>query len=255
MRAFQLSIALAALALCTAAATVEGVAYDVFSLEPVSAIVEANSTPRQVAVAANGSYSLELQPGSYALTAKTFSREGDELVLSGTAEENITVAGEGRFHLDLIIMPLVDEIPLLELPEIPQIDENSSKLAESAAEEAAPSEAQPWLLYGGALLALLAAAGALFILRGRRAPPARPSAPAESKPVEEKKAAGGELTTDERTALDALSKADGRLGQKELRKMLGWSGAKASLVVTGLEEKGAVRRIRKGRGNIVRITG
>jgi uncharacterized membrane protein len=51
--------------------------------------------------------------------------------------------------------------------------------------------------------------------------------------------------------LDFIKKEGGRTTQKDIRKNLGLSEAKASLIVTELEHDKKVRRIKKGRGNII----
>ncbi|PIU72321.1 hypothetical protein COS79_03525, partial [Candidatus Woesearchaeota archaeon CG06_land_8_20_14_3_00_33_13] len=43
----------------------------------------------------------------------------------------------------------------------------------------------------------------------------------------------------------------GRVTQKEIRKQIPLSEAKISLMITELEDKGIVKRIKKGRGNII----
>ena len=53
-------------------------------------------------------------------------------------------------------------------------------------------------------------------------------------------------------ALEIIKKHDGRLTQKELRKeMMYLSEAKVSLIVTELEHKEKIEKIKKGRGNIL----
>ncbi len=48
-----------------------------------------------------------------------------------------------------------------------------------------------------------------------------------------------------------IKKSKGRTTQKEIRKNLAMSEAKASLIVTELEHKGIVTRIKKGRANVI----
>jgi len=53
-------------------------------------------------------------------------------------------------------------------------------------------------------------------------------------------------------ALEIIKKHDGRISQKELRKeMLPLSEAKISLIVTELEHRNVVEKIKKGRGNVI----
>jgi uncharacterized membrane protein len=51
--------------------------------------------------------------------------------------------------------------------------------------------------------------------------------------------------------LNFIKKQSGRTTQKEIRKNLGLSEAKASLIITELEHKKIVKRIKKGRGNVI----
>jgi uncharacterized membrane protein len=51
--------------------------------------------------------------------------------------------------------------------------------------------------------------------------------------------------------LDIIQQAGGRLTQKELRSKMKCSEAKVSLMVTDLEDRGLVRKVKQGRGNII----
>ena len=53
-------------------------------------------------------------------------------------------------------------------------------------------------------------------------------------------------------AIEIIKKHDGRINQKTLRKeMLDISESKVSLILTELEHKGKIERIKKGRGNVI----
>ena len=53
-------------------------------------------------------------------------------------------------------------------------------------------------------------------------------------------------------ALEIIKKHDGRISQKKLRKeMLYLSEAKVSLILTELEHKGLIEKVKKGRGNVI----
>src|SRR3989338_10008925 len=83
-----------------AAATVSGVAYDFYSLEPAkNVVVTVNSTPPQTVVAREGFYSLQLQPGKYRIDAKVYYRGN----VTHETSETITVGSDdGRYSLDLL---------------------------------------------------------------------------------------------------------------------------------------------------------
>jgi len=89
-------------------ATIHGTVYD-FGLNKVSdAIVEIDTSPRQLVVAKNGSYSFDVPPGSY--TLKAIHEKSDSEIV-----ENISALSEGRYILDLILFPsLESEEALLE---------------------------------------------------------------------------------------------------------------------------------------------
>jgi uncharacterized membrane protein len=63
-----------------------------------------------------------------------------------------------------------------------------------------------------------------------------------------------ELTNDEKAFLEAIKRNEGVIEQKEMRKALGWSDAKTSLISKSMETQGFVKLVRKGRENIVKIT-
>jgi len=51
--------------------------------------------------------------------------------------------------------------------------------------------------------------------------------------------------------LSFIDKEGGRTTQKDIRKNFPQSEAKISLMIAELEEKGLIKRIKKGRGNII----
>ncbi|MHC1595544.1 MAG: helix-turn-helix transcriptional regulator, partial [Candidatus Syntropharchaeales archaeon] len=51
--------------------------------------------------------------------------------------------------------------------------------------------------------------------------------------------------------VEILKKHDGRMTQKELRKLLPHSESKISLMITDLENRGIVTRVKRGRGNVI----
>ena len=60
-----------------------------------------------------------------------------------------------------------------------------------------------------------------------------------------------ELPEDLKEVLEVIKRSGGRITQKELRKKLGYSEAKMSLVIADLERRGLIEKIKKGRGNII----
>ncbi|MBU0461991.1 MAG: transcriptional regulator, partial [Nanoarchaeota archaeon] len=55
----------------------------------------------------------------------------------------------------------------------------------------------------------------------------------------------------EKLIVGMLHKNEGRITQKELRKEIPLSEAKISLLISELEHKSKIEKIKKGRGNII----
>ena len=82
-------------------ATIYGNVYDI-SLEKVSNVkVDINTEPKQSYVSKDGSYTFNVPPGKYTLSAARLN----EGIVESSAAENITVTSEGNFVLDLILAP------------------------------------------------------------------------------------------------------------------------------------------------------
>jgi len=60
-----------------------------------------------------------------------------------------------------------------------------------------------------------------------------------------------DLPEDLMKVLEAIRKEGGRITQRDLRKKLGYSEAKLSLILADLERRGLIEKVKKGRGNIV----
>jgi uncharacterized membrane protein len=74
----------------------------------------------------------------------------------------------------------------------------------------------------------------------------------ESKEKEEKMDAEENEANHLEKTIEIIKKHDGRITQKELRKeMMYLSEAKISLILTELEHKGQIEKIKKGRGNVI----
>lgn len=59
------------------------------------------------------------------------------------------------------------------------------------------------------------------------------------------------LPDDLMTVIETIKANGGRITQKELRKKLGFSEAKMSLILADLERRGIIEKVKKGRGNII----
>jgi len=254
------------------AAVVHGTTYEWSTFEALeNTIVLVNSTPPQVLVASSGSYTFDLPEGSFLIRAEYYRGN----LLDYCAEEEITIVGEGDFVLDLLMFPPIEEAYLYE-------DINFSEDLFDYEELHEDEEDFRVLLYAIGILSVLAIISALFLWkRGKKGTgnggkdgkdvkedygyePVKPEpeAPEESgEPVEpegseelEQGGAESAIPSDLQEVLSIIRAHEGRITQKDLRLRLNCSEAKASLMITDLEDRGLVKKVKKGRGNVIILT-
>lgn len=210
------------------ASSLYGTIYTWSDLEPLqNAIVYVNSTPAQQLVSKEGNYSFRLEPGYYKIMAKYY--ENNSLALE--AEEEIVIQADGDYVLDLIMFPSIDLGESF-------FNETGPQLDESIFDE--QDDLITIILFSIALTFVILLVAAKLGLR----PKEEARTPPEVKPKR--------LPRESKQVLDII-KSEQRLTQKELRKKLPWSEAKVSLVIADLEERGLIKKIKKGRGNIIKI--
>lgn len=217
------------------AATLKGSIYDENLDLAKDVLVEINTIPQQKYLAKVGSYSFDLSPGKYTLTAKN-----DQYLI--TEQVEIT-SSSGEYVLDLFLLPdFVEEDELWQeiQQELPLETEET------------PIPLWSWIIAGIIFVILLGRIiyarkkyGSLWAFRKR--------IKQESiKTLEQHKEELAKEPGYVDQALEIIKKHDGRINQKELRKeMMYLSEAKISLIVTELEHKGKVEKIKKGRGNVL----
>ncbi len=217
------------------AAILKGSIYDEKLDLAQDVLVEINTAPQQKYLAKTGTYSFELPVGKYTLTAK----DAQYII---TEQIEITSA-QGEYLLDLFLLPdFVEEDELWQ--------ETQQELPLDTEESSIPIWS--WIIAGIIFAVLLGRIiytrkryGSLWLFRKK--------IKAESKKTleqhkEELAQEPGYLDQ----ALEIIKKHDGRISQKELRKeMMYLSEAKVSLIVTELEHKEKVEKIKKGRGNVL----
>jgi len=198
------------------AATIHGTIYD-FSLDKIkNAIVEINTNPVQRQIAADATYKFNVPKGAYTITSKN---QYNEILVT----ENIEIIDDGDYTLDLISLIEIDE-DLLN----PEIDpETDLGILEN--------NGNSILLITSVLIALVIF---LYIFFHKK----------KKTNIKKEEQEETDLTD---KVLEIIKKQDGRITQKELRKLLPYSEAKISLVVTELESKGKVKKIKKGRSNVI----
>jgi uncharacterized membrane protein len=219
-------------------ATVHGTFYDLWTFTPLGNVVievYSDSTLRMQTISTDGTYSLSLLPGDYTIMGKHYYGS----LLVSDAQENVTLQPHNNITLDFIMFPTFDENAL------PENYDNTIY------EEEAEVGTEWWPAIGVALtLALVGAVVAYYyskILPKKK--PAKLEKVEGSPPV---KVVG--LPDDLKEVMEVIRESGGRINQVELRQKLPYSEAKVSLMVADLENRGLVRKIKKGRGNIIVLT-
>lgn len=220
------------------ATTLKGTIYN-DQLEPeVNVLVEINTVPEQRFLSKNGLYSFNVPPGNYTLTAF----KGDIMV-----DDSVEIVNQGEFVYDIfLIANLGDEEDLLNDTQQQLFDEE-------------PGFSWQYVMarwqYGVAGLIIV-----FLLYRVWRARKKYGSLWKFRRRVKQESAKSVEQHTEElakepgyiESALEIIQKHDGRITQKELRKeMLYLSEAKVSLIITELEHKGQIEKVKKGRGNVI----
>ncbi len=239
------------------AVTLAGTIYD-SSLRPVQGAVVEISFPRQVAVAVNGSYSFEVSPGP--LTIKARKEINSE---EFTATENLTIGAENtRFDLVLLLPTNIADIEDI------AATLSSTQDTTTQTQEPLAAPVPLWLFVVG----LIAVAAIVFAIAWKLKQQQQPR-PATVEKIEKiiektpevqlprvetpklqiETAQPAEINEFKRQIIELLEKKGGAADQKELRRELPWSEARVSIELTELEKMGKIKKIKRGRANLVKI--
>ena len=214
------------------ATTLKGTIYNT-NLEPEpDVLIEINTIPEQRLLARDGTYQFDVSPGTYTLTAQK-----EDIIIT----EEVRVLAEGTYIYDIFL-----------LPEFTAEDDLWADTEEELIEEEPSLFRWQYIVTGLIIIFLLyrfyrerKKYGSVWKFRRRVKEEA-------AKSVEQHKEELAQEPGYIEKALEIMKKHDGRITQKELRKeMLYLSEAKISLILTELEHKGKIEKIKKGRGNVV----
>lgn len=234
----QLILAILLLIPAVSAAQIQGNVYNNY-LEPSMAVVSVNTDPVQKLVVKN-SYRFNIPVGTYTITANYNSLK---------TEETVIIKQDGIYTLDLIMFPdFENEESLLNF----NIDTSYEKKSY-------------WYFYliGIGLVLIIIS---FFIkkkksIKEEQQLPEQPSY--ENKPEQKEEPhyknnpvfpkAFSEKGLDElaNKLLNFIKASGGRVTQKEIRNQFPFSEAKISLLITDLESKGILKKIKKGRTNVI----
>ena len=201
-----------------AAATIHGTVYNLELEKQPDVIITVDSIPKQTFVSKDGTYSFNLPKGLYTITA-----EYDE----ESAKESIAIQQSGDYILDLILFPTFAEEEFLDEAEEDYLEDDYFK--------------SPVPLYLTVLIIIgLMAFFVFIVLKYKRL---------LKKFTEELKDNLQEADVADKV-FDFIKKQK-RVTQKQIRNRFPSSEAKISLILTELEHKGKIEKIKKGRGNII----
>jgi len=194
-------------------ATISGTVYNIFLEELDKAIITVDTTPEQTVVSKQGTYSLSILPGEYTLIA-IYEKAGEIY----KTKETITIAQEGNYTIDLILIPdLEDEI-----------------IIEEEVLEFEPKVSKTITIITAIVIILLLVYLAL-----------------SKKHFIKEEDIKTETEEDLENLVKFIKEKGGRITQKDIRKKFPLSEAKISLMITELESKKIIRKIKKGRGNVI----
>lgn len=212
-------------------ARITGQVYDKNLNKLNDVVIVINSDPVQRYVVKNGTYVFELAPGNYRLSARTFS--DDDNVLG--QDTDIRVDKEGIFVFDLVLEPIPES-------------ERGQDISPSPMDEGFFDLGVILRFADIVVIAFLLTLAAYF---GYRLWKKRILA--KGNPVSGVSGDAPEQERHDEYTRNVLSliKKEKRITQKDIRKNFDLSEAKISLILTDLEHEGLIKRIKKGRGNII----
>jgi uncharacterized membrane protein len=201
-------------------ATIYGNIYDPVLKKVNNAVVEIDTNPKQKLLAINGTYQFSIPPGDYRITAQ-FLRGSVRLA----TEENITIIDDGFYILDLFLYTDLD---------------TDYYFNDTDFDVSPPAFDSPrnYTLFAVLVMLIIASALTYYI---------RENTIIKKRQIEESNI----LDDDLKKILSLLRKNKGRLSQKDIGRHFAYTDAKISLMITELEDKKIVRRVKRGRSNII----
>ena len=286
-----LALAAPSLADSNTTATIQGGTYLFGTFEPLNnTVVEINSIPPQSMVAKNGRYSFELVPGEYIITAKyyrnntlTYFREstfeieveGDyvhdlilrpvsENLVTGTIAANMGNSDRKNFAEQIktdssIISYLLASTLFLLLGVGYKLSRKRKKIEKNAFQEGKKAHIirDFFELVNGLLVEILGKSTDSEIKQGFADIKEAVSVtepiikPADNPEIETVALRKLPLSADLQEIMDLIRGHKGRITQKDLRSRLNYSEVKVSILLSELEKRGLIKKLKNGRENIV----
>jgi len=206
-------------------ATIHGNVFDYSFRLAKNSVVKINTMPEQMMVAVDGNYAFNAPKGNYTLTALLKDETGTIIYL---VEDNISIIAEGDYVRDLIMFPNEDLNAL-----------NLENNVTGDYEFGVKAQTHKTILIITGLIIII-----IFVLLYC-------IAFKKCKFLKKEKTSTDAPEADDLADLVAFLRKNRRVTQKEIRKAFPLSEAKISLMLTDLESQGKIRKIKKGRGNII----
>ncbi len=221
--------------------TLEGTIYNKNLEAETNVLLTINTIPEQHLLSKEGTYILNIPPGTYTLSAQK-----GNITISNT----IKIEQEGEYTYDIFLLLNIDENEDLWEYTQPLTEENLTEL--SAENSYFIPKTVSYVLVTIIVLLLFARViyyrkkyGSLRLFRKR-------IKVEQQKTTEQLRAEIASEPTILDKTIEIIKKHDGRIHQTKLRCELNYlSEAKVSLIITELEHKGKIEKIKKGRGNII----
>lgn len=213
------------------AAQIQGQVYDLELNVLNNVKVEVDTVPKQILVVKDGSYAFDLDPGNYAITATYLP---DDLKIT----EHVTIKDQGAYTLDLILFPNLDpETEILD--EISDIDVTGTFFEEEV-------NTLGRLITAVVLIGLVVAVVIIWFKFKKKTEEIKKDVKKQVAKVSKPS-----VPDDLKELVAFIKQEGGRTTQKDIRKHIPLSEAKISLMIAELEDKGIIKKIKKGRGNII----
>lgn len=264
-------------------ATIHGATYASDTFEPLNyTVIYINSNPPQSLVAKNGTYSFELGPGDYVITARYY--QNNTLIYS--KQSTLKIEEEGNYVFDLLLYPVSES----QATGVIEDNINNFNIVNPRDKTKTGSSTISYL--GIAFVIFLLLGGGYKLSRMHKKKKYNRSqvgklrtsgflAKTLGKGIDSEVRSEGKvgivgeaicikepiiessseiemaalkkspLSTDLRETLDVIRGHRGRISQKDLRKKLEYSEVKVSLLLSDLEKRGLIKKLKRGRENIV----
>jgi len=220
----------------SSAAIIHGSVYNIILEKASNVRLEINTQPKQVMISKDGDYTFNVPKGEYTITAAAEN---------SYAEENISVLDDGDYIIDIVLAPLIGQ-------SIENIDEyNVSTQEPASSTNYLPLTIGIILLIGlSIIIFLLFVRKQSFGINKKNKEHSATDSENLSSRISHPHVSSQTLDKNAQKALDFI-KHNTHTTQKDLRKQLPLSEAKISLIVAELEHEGKIKKIKKGRGNIL----